>query len=478
MQLFLDEVTSKERVLEDMNKMNAFGGGDRLTGTRGQRDYCAWLKDEIRAMGIDVVSKEYRFDRWEAQEWSLTVDGQPVAVSSPFHYSGLTGEAGVTAKLCAVCNNPLDFQRARGKIAVCHIRNLSAISSKVAFNKRRSLPADLEVEKSYRGPVSTSFVKTLLTFWSLRLAGVKGMICVWEDMSDAMVDGQCLNFILGYLKVPVLWVNETEGKKVFAAAKAKKSATLRLTGRIERDAVTESFHAVIKGTGGTDEAIIVNTHTDGCNFSEENGGIGMLAMMRWFKAHPAKRNLIFVFVTGHFRLPVFRVGMMTSNQATGRWLKDNKEMWNGGRYKAVAGCSVEHLGCTEWKDVNGVYTRTNDIDTELVYTGNKHLDDVYYKAVQGRTLLRTMTLRGHNTMHFGEGQPLSKKHIPEIALVTAPDYLCSVDYSGKSHMDKFNLDLMYEQIHTFVRCVEILDGMTKKEIGRSQPYSLGLGRLK
>ena len=124
MQLFLDEVTSKERVLEDMNKMNAFGGGDRLTGTRGQRDYCAWLKDEIRAMGIDVVSKEYRFDRWEAQEWSLTVDGQPVAVSSPFHYSGLTGEAGVTAKLCAVCNNPLDFQRARGKIAVCHIRNL------------------------------------------------------------------------------------------------------------------------------------------------------------------------------------------------------------------------------------------------------------------------------------------------------------------------------------------------------------------
>lgn len=304
------------------------------------------------------------------------------------------------------------------------------------------------------------------------------MICVWEDMSDAMVDGQCLNFILGYLKVPVLWVNETEGKKVFAAAKAKKSATLRLTGRIERDAVTESFHAVIKGTGGTDEAIIVNTHTDGCNFSEENGGVGMLAMMRWFKAHPAKRNLIFVFVTGHFRLPVFRVGIMTSNQATGRWLKDNKEMWNGGRYKAVAGCSVEHLGCTEWKDVNGVYTRTNNIDTELVYTGNKHLDDVYYKAVQGRTLLRTMTLRGHNTMHFGEGQPLSKKHIPEIALVTAPDYLCSVDYSGKSHMDKFNLDLMYEQIHTFVRCVEILDGMTKKEIGRSQPYSLGLGRLK
>lgn len=478
MQRFLDEVTSKERVLENMNRMNSFGGGDRLTGTRGQREYCAWLKDEIRKMGFEVTSKEYTFDRWEAKDWSLSIDGEAVHVSSPFHYSGLTGEEGVTGRLCKVMNNPADFLRARGKIGVCRIKNLSLISSRIAFNKRASSPAELEVEKSYRGPVSTSFVKTLLTFPFLKHSGMKGMICIWEDMSDAMVEGQCLNFILGYLGVPVLWVNETEGKKVLAAAKAGRSATLRLTGSMEKGAVTESFHAVVKGTDGTNEAIIVNTHTDGCNFSEENGGVGMLEMMRWFKAHPPKRNLVFAFVTGHFRLPVFRVGMMTSNQATGRWLKDNGELWDGRKFKAVAGCSVEHLGCTEWKDVGGVYKKTCDIDTELVYTGNKKLDAVYYEAAKDRERLRTMTLRGHNTMHFGEGQPLSKKHIPEIALVTAPDYLCSVDYTGMSHMDKFDLDLMYEQIHTFVRCVEILDGMTKKEIGRSQPYSVGLGRLK
>ncbi len=476
MQLFLNEVTSAERVMQNMNKMNSFG--DRLTGTRGQWEFCEWLKSEIKAMGIPVTTKVYRFDRWSAKEWSLTVDGENIEVSSPFHYSGLTGEEGVSGRLVKVCNNPLDFQRARGKIAVCRIKNLSAISSRVAFNKRRSIPADLEVEKSYRGPVSTSFVKTLLTFWSLKLAGVKGMVCIWEDMSDAMVDGQCLNFILGYLKVPVLWVNETEGKKVLAAAKEKKNATLRLVGETEKDARTQSFHAVIKGTGDTGECIIVNTHTDGCNFSEENGGVGMLEIMRWFKAHPPVRDLVFVFVTGHFRLPVFRVGLMTSNQATGRWLKDFQELWNGKRLKAVAGCSVEHLGCTEWKDVDGVYTKTNDIDTELVYTGNKRMDEVYYKAAKERDRIRTMTLRGHNTMHFGEGQPLSKKHIPEIALVTAPDYLCSVDRTGKAHMDKFDLGLMYEQLHTFVRCIEILDGMSRKEIGRSQPYSLGLGRLK
>lgn len=236
-------------------------------------------------------------------------------------------------------------------------QNLSKISSKIAFNKRASVPENLEIEKSYRGPVSTSFVKTLLSFWAAKLSGMKGMICIWEDMSDAMVEGQVLNFILGYLGVPMLWVNETNGKKVLAAAKNKKSATLRLVGNIDDNAKTESFHAILKGTGDTNEAIIINTHTDGCNFSEENGGIGILPMMKYFKAHPTKRTLIFVFVTGHFRLPVFREGIMTSNQATGRWLAENKNLWNGKTYKAVAGVSVEHLGCTEWKDVNGVYTK-------------------------------------------------------------------------------------------------------------------------
>ena len=81
-------------------------------------------------------------------------------------------------------------------------------------------------------------------------------------------------------------------------------------------------------------------------------------------------------------------------------------------------------------------------------------------------------------MPFGEGQPLSKKGIPEIALVTAPDYLCSVDPTGNAHMDKFDLELMYQQLHTFARCIMLLDAKSKKQIGKSQPYSLGLGKLK
>ncbi len=470
------DLTAKSQVMDEMNKMNGFGL--RLTGSKGQQDFCAWLKDEITAMGLEVHTKPYKFDRWEAKSSSLTIDGEEIKVSSEFPYSGLTGEEGVTAKLKVVHNNPFGFQSARGKIAVCHVKNLGKISTKLAFDRRNSMPAGLELDPYYRGPVATAFVRTLLTFWSAQLSGMKGMICIWEDMSDAMVEGQWLNFIMHYLKVPMLWVNETEGAKVLAAAKAKKKATLRLVGEMEKGADTESFYTVIKGTEDTKEAVIVNAHTDGCNFSEENGPIGMLSMLRYFKDHPTKRNLIFVFVTGHFRLPNFRTGF---DQATSRWLADHKTVWKGpkkGGYKVVAGCAVEHLGCTEWKDVDGVYQQTNPIDMELVYTGNKAVDAIYYEACKDRTLIRTMTLRGHNMLHFGEGQPLFNKHIPEIALVTAPDYLCAVDPTGNHHMDKFNLDLMYEQIQTFIKCVEIIDTKTKKELGKPQGYSLGLGKLK
>ena len=48
MTIFLNDLPSKESVMENMQKMNSFGS--RLTGTKGQNAYTAWLKDEIAKM--------------------------------------------------------------------------------------------------------------------------------------------------------------------------------------------------------------------------------------------------------------------------------------------------------------------------------------------------------------------------------------------------------------------------------------------
>ncbi len=469
----ITSLRTKEAMLDGIVKMNECG--IRHTGSPAHKAFIDQIKQDVEGLGLQTVSTKYNFDRWEATDTSLTIDGESIAIASAFPYSGVTGEEGVTGELIEIANNAFGYIQAHGKIGVVHIKNLSKISSKIAFDKRNSIPADLAVEPSYRGPVSTSFVKTLL-YGTLKLSGIKGLVCIWEDMSDAMVDRQYLNFILGYLKVPVVWVNETEGKKVLAGAEAGKTATLKLLAEQEENCETESFYSIIEGTDKANkEAILINTHTDGGNCVEENGAISMLALMDYFVKHPTKHTLIFVFVTGHFRLEEFKVGI---DQATSKWLAGNKDLWSGsnGGYKAYAGVSVEHLGCTEWKDKDGVYQQTNDVDVELVYTGNPKIDDIYYKAVADRTLIRTMTLRGHNRLHFGEGQPLFNKGIPEIALVTAPDYLCAE--ADDHQMSKFNMDLFYEQTCTFANCIELLDKESASTMGKAQGYSYGLGRLK
>lgn len=247
-----------------------------------------------------------------------------------------------------------------------------------------------------------------------------------------------------------------------------------LEAKREKMANSESFYTILRGKK-TDEAIIVNTHTDGVNCVEENGPIAMLAMMKYLRQCELERSIIFVFVTGHFRLPAFK---QNDIQASSKWLRNHRDLWDGkdGHIKAVAGVSVEHLGATEWKDVDGVYQKTNDIDIELAYTGNKTMDDIYYKSLEDRTLVRTVTLKGHNILHFGEGQPLRNVGIPQIGFVPAPDYLTAV--SETDEMDKFSIDLMYEQIRSFVKMVLLIDETPTDELGSPDPYTFLIGSVK
>lgn len=459
---------SKSNFKKEMDIMNGFG--TRLTGSKGNNDFIAYLKKEIKKMGFETKSDIKKFKRWEATNTKLvlhTANGDvDVKVASAHPYSGVTGPEGITGKL--------QTKGVGRDIVVLKMKDFENLTSKIPFDQRRAYPKDLRLNRQYRGPVTTSFVKTVALLIQ-SFIGCKGAILIWQGMSDEMVEGQYLNFILGYMGVPALWVNETEGEKVLKALKAGDTATLTLEGIIEKKAKGESFCAIVPGKKDK-EAIIINTHTDGTNCVEENGAVGMLEMMRYFKKHKPERTLIFVFTTGHFRIPDFSHKHGIVDQSTSLWLHNNKALWDGkGKHiKVVAGVTVEHLGCTEWKDVNGVYQQTNPVDVEVVYTGNKVMDDIYFEAIKGRKQCRTVTLHPHNLLHFGEGQSLFNVGIPDIALVTAPDYLCVV--SDNHEMDKFNLDLAVEQTETFIKVIELINKKKTKELGKVDGYNFGLGR--
>ena len=466
---------SRERIQSGMETMNGFGL--RLTGSSGQQRFVDYLKDEIHKMGFKTYSDLYSFDRWEEKHSSIKIinsnGDEEIEVTSAWPYSGETDENGITEEIVEIFGKHINYLPARGKIALVKVKDLEKVPTGFAFNQRNSYPTGLSLPKNYKGPVADSFVKIPLISVA-KAMGVKAVICIWEGMSDEMVKGQYLPFIMDYQGIPALWVGEESGEKLKKAAKEKKKVNLVLTAEKENNATTESFYTVIEGKNKK-EAIIINTHTDGINCVEENGSIAMLEMMRHLKDMKLDRTLIFVFVTGHFRLPNFK---QHDIQASSKWLKNHRDMWDGkkGHIKAVASLGVEHLGCTEWKDKDGKYQCTNPIDVELVYTANNAMDKVYYDSLEGRIMVRTVTVKGHNFLHFGEGQPPRNVGIPDISLVTAPDYLTAINETHQ--MEKFSLDLMCEQIETFLKMTLTLDKMSADEIGKPEPYSLILGKIK
>ena len=473
MKIDLTGITSPELLQQEVEKMNSFGV--RLTGTKAQRNFIKYIKSQIHEMGLETFSDPSRFMRWEEKSKKIVINAEDddieVPISSAFPYSGETPAEGITAPLTLVNEKHVGYLTTAGKIAVVEVDELDFLPSEIAFDEKgRSIPEGLTLPSHYNGPVATAFVNFPFLRMA-KLAGAKAVICIWKGINDDCIEGQYLPFILGYQGIPAVWVNSKNGQKVIEEAKKGSTATFTLEAEIEKYAKTESFWCVLDGEEDG-ESVIINTHTDGTNCIEENGPIAILAMIKYLKDKPLKRTHIFVFVTGHFRLPNFKNIDGGGVQATSKWLMAHRSHWDGkeGHLKAVAGLSVEHLGCKMWKTEDGEYKQTGDVETEIVYTGNQKLDDIYFDSLDERTKVYTLTLRGHNFLHFGEGQPLFNCGIPEIALVTAPDCLCVI--SENNEMDKFDAELMYEQIVSFIKMALMIEELSTEEIGPCDSYSL------
>ena len=464
-----NNLDSEEIMLQNIEIMNSFGS--RVTGSKGHNEFINWLKTEITAMGLEVHTNKYSFEQWEEKTSKLSIDGEKIEVSSAYPYSGVTDKNGVTGELVYIKNN--DYKPAKGKIAVVEIDNTKKLPLALIMNKIDSFPLHTNVVPSDGDVVLSSTLQTP-NLNKLRDLGVKAVVLVWKGVSSEKVKDQYLPFTTDYAGIPALFVNETEGEKVINYSNTKSTATLTLEANTQSDAKTESFYVMLEGKN-KDETIIINSHTDGVNVVEENGTIAMLSMLKYLKDEPLDKNIVFAFVTGHFRLPVFK----GSSQATSTWLNDNKELWDGknGHKKAVSAITVEHLGSLEWKDdENGVYKATGNIQSEYTYVNNPVMLEVWKEAIKDRENTKTVFLHGHNKFEFGESQPLFEENIPVIGFIPMPDYLLT--NSNNREMDKFDITLMHNQIKSFLKAALILDDLPKEQLGVGDGYSYFWGNTK
>jgi hypothetical protein len=436
---------------------------------------------------------------------------RPVPVTYYYPYSGTTSNLGVTGNLIDLGTylptaagssgtgyTPEFWAPARGAIAV-----VRAAPSTFSLDIGQLVTGGYEPDKSsaqiaadYQAYAATltnpawQGIFNAIPLLDAKNAGVLAVVCVWTGLPDDEVINQYNPFTTPYPSTsglatpddpgcPAVWVGESTGSDLAREAiTGAVTATLVLTAEVTVGAATETLWARLKGSGSTSENMIVNTHTDGPNATEENGGLGLLALASYFASLPTRnRDLYFVLVTGHFQLPQF-TGAITptrptvGNDAISVWMLDHPAIYQS----AVAGITVEHLGCTMWQNdpVTGTYAATGGYEWSTTYTAQRH-DVLNIVNIEQNAYLSALTTVNHSgwpnfptvtvlpgafPLYLGEGAPLYAAGLGTVSLIPLPTYLLQAgdaQHPEQLDLDKLDKNLMYGQILTCANTIEMLD---------------------
>jgi hypothetical protein len=482
--------------------------GTRYTGSAGHVLFTDWLKEQFQAVpGFQLSIDPLNFDRWLAQDCSLSIaqdatkgPSGPVPVSYYYPYSGATGPAGVSGRLVDLNiytparYTPTFWAAATGGIALVRVPpsifGLSTLQMPTGgFEPGTSSPEAALDYYMYASLMTNAVFQgcfAAVPLLDARNAGVRGVICVWTGMSDDQVANQYNPITTGYPNstgrpvpgdpgCPALWVGSDTGRALAQSAASGAEVTLTLTAAITANAATETVWGVLPGSGADHQrGLIVNTHTDGPNVPEENGALGMLALAQYFAQRQHRRDLYFAMVTGHFQLPQFTADIANARPVLGKdaisiWMNTHPEIYQN----ALAGVTLEHLGCTMWADdVNGRYVPTGGYQWGATYTtqreGQLNLtnleQETYLAAVRATNASGAIDLPAATVLptplFVGEGAPLYAGGLGTVSMCPIPSYLLQAGSRTQPqllNLDKLDKQLIYGQILSFARTISVLD---------------------
>ena len=491
------------------------GFGTRYTGSSGHAAYVDWLAGQLSAVpGFRMRTDRLTFSRWLAREFALTVSvpasagrSGPVPVTYYYPYSGQTPPGGVTGPLVDLGLYPLAsgyteafWAPARGGIALVRAVppefSLDTAQAVTGGYVPGQISAMAAIEyAAYAAALANPVFQGIfepVPLLDARNAGVLGVVVAWTGLPDEEVVNQYNPFTTSYPApsglpspgdpgCPAVWVGDAAGTELAGlAAGGQATATLVLTADITAGAATETVWGWLEGSGDTGEHIIINTHTDGPNAVEENGGLGLLALARHLAALPSRnRDMYFALVTGHFQLPQFSRTILNpvhpevGQGAVSTWMAGHPDIWQA----AVLGVTAEHLGATMWTDdpVTGQYVPAGGSEWSATYTMPRDVlslinaeQDAYLAAVaavnaSGWPDYPVATVRpGTLPVYVGEGSSLYAAGLGTVSLCPSPTYLLQAGDARQPQLldlDKLDQRLMYGQILALAQTIGTLDAL-------------------
>ena len=476
------------------------------------------LTDILTPVGGQVFEDTFdNYPNWAATSWSLSADGRDIPVASYFPYSngGFTGARSplVPAAALAAPGGGGGYPRADGvnvKIippttsAAAPVVNLGTfagpgsinwadasgklayIDYPVALGSSRVTPAIYNVNEIYdSGQVNQeAFSIPANPTYSIQIppdisnatqAGVLGVILGWVGLSDGNAAGQYCPFEAPFSSypegsragsdpaattggIPALWVTEGTGtwiKDNLAGQNTEVTITLEAT---IKQVASSTVWGILPGANygsAADQFLVCNTHSDGPNIAEENGGIALLQVARYFARLPQSqrpRSIAFMVATGHFSH-----GYLGSS---GDWIIQHPQIINN----TVASLTIEHFGCNEWEDVttdSGLeYAPTGKLEQARCYVtqpsfqldqpgpADPALLSIVEQSLAG-LLDRVAVVSGG--AFSGEGGPFHHAKIPAIGYIPVPQYLVAIADDGE--ISKLDPEHFYDQVEFTIKCL-------------------------
>lgn len=440
----------------DVERMVGFG--PRFTGSDGHNAFLDWTVQQWQAAGCTILPPDNQtFQRWLATDWSLEIiDGQgvgPVRVASYYPYGGETPAGGAIGKLVTPAQIAAGTATAAGNIILVDT----------------GVPA-YETLGQFTDPAGPVFVNWPDDSWELRnyqrlwtaagtggnIAGAAGAVYILDATFEACL-GNYSPFGRAYQHFPALYVDRDAGaalKHVVAA-----NPTVRMVMSADKQQVTSpSLVAMLPGAGDTDDVLIVNTHSDGPNFVEENGVVAQVELARYFatKHTRLQRTLVFSAVTGHFG-PVL--------PQTQGFINDHPDLMT----RAAAAMTLEHFGSQEWFDDASGYHATGLPEPSTAYTDpSATVTNMTIDTVKQHGLLDLSVIPA-GPIYFGVGGPIQRAGVPEVSFIAGPNYLVSTGMAGPhspyhGQLDKFDPALAARQMAWTIDVLQRLDAIPRSTL--------------
>jgi hypothetical protein len=247
------------------------------------------------------------------------------------------------------------------------------------------------------------------------------------DASPACAAGQYGPYGSAITGLPGLLLDRDTGAKLRRHARDLPKARLTLTASVKQTS-TSQLVGILPGDGSTDELMVLNTHTDGMNAFEENGGVGLVHLARYFSRLPRgrrlKRSLVFSAVAGHFAGPAL--------PQTRGFIDRHPDLVA----RAAASVTIEHLGASEWLDDARGYHPTGRPDMFVIWhSQTAGIAGAVVDSMKANDLVHSRALRPAGDYMIGVGTAFNESGVPTVSSIVAPNYM--VSWADDGHFGKF-----------------------------------------